>query len=118
IGLNGSGKSTVLQFIDFLAQQVRGGLQDWLDERGWKSSGVLTQFGFAKIVKFTVKLVDRQKEDIEWKAVFNPSRMKCTSEFLKTPDAELQVKDSKYSIKSEGTEVVSGEIPFKFEGSI
>ena len=31
IGLNGVGKSTVLQFADFLAQQVRGDIKGWLD---------------------------------------------------------------------------------------
>ena len=38
IGLNGVGKSTVLQCIDFLSQQVRGGLKGWLAERSWKST--------------------------------------------------------------------------------
>jgi predicted ATPase len=36
VGLNGAGKSTVLQFIDFLARQVRGDLRGWLGERNWK----------------------------------------------------------------------------------
>ncbi len=36
IGLNGSGKSTMLQFIDFLAQLVRGDMKGWLGERRWK----------------------------------------------------------------------------------
>ena len=33
IGLNGAGKSTVLQFIDFLGQQVRGNMKGWLEGR-------------------------------------------------------------------------------------
>jgi len=32
IGLNGSGKSTVLQFIDFVSQLVRGDMKGWLNE--------------------------------------------------------------------------------------
>src|SRR5487761_1610021 len=40
IGLNGVGKSTVLQFIDFLSQLVRGDLTRWLDERQWKPRDV------------------------------------------------------------------------------
>ena len=35
IGLNGSGKSTVLQFIDFVSQLVRGDMKGWLNERKW-----------------------------------------------------------------------------------
>ncbi len=38
IGLNGAGKSTVLQLVDFLAQQARGDLKGWLAERGWKAA--------------------------------------------------------------------------------
>ena len=37
IGLNGAGKSTALQFIDFLAQQVRGDIKGWLEERHWEA---------------------------------------------------------------------------------
>jgi ABC-type phosphate/phosphonate transport system ATPase subunit len=33
IGLNSVGKSTVLQFIDFLSQLVRGDVKGWLEER-------------------------------------------------------------------------------------
>ena len=45
IGLNGVGKSTVLQFADFLAQQVRGDIKGWLNERHWsprRSTGAIT----------------------------------------------------------------------------
>ena len=33
IGLNGVGKSTVLQFVDFLSQLVRGEMKEWLAEK-------------------------------------------------------------------------------------
>ena len=32
VGLNGSGKSTVLQFVDFLSELMRGNLSEWLME--------------------------------------------------------------------------------------
>ncbi len=37
IGLNGAGKSTVLQFIDFLAQQGRGDIKGWPEDRQWEA---------------------------------------------------------------------------------
>jgi predicted ATPase len=43
IGLNGVGKSTVLQFVDFLAQQVRGNIAGWLEERHWRQNEVLSK---------------------------------------------------------------------------
>ena len=32
IGMNGVGKSTVLQFLDFLSQLMRGDVKGWLKE--------------------------------------------------------------------------------------
>jgi len=36
IGLNGSGKSTILQAIDFISQLAQGRLDDWLEVREWQ----------------------------------------------------------------------------------
>ncbi len=38
IGLNGSGKSTVLQAVDFLAGLFRGYVSEWLAKRQWKAA--------------------------------------------------------------------------------
>jgi AAA15 family ATPase/GTPase len=35
VGLNGAGKSTVLQAIDFLSQLIKGDITGWLKERQW-----------------------------------------------------------------------------------
>ncbi len=40
VGLNGSGKSTVLQFFDFLSQQLRGDIKGWLSKRKWSASDI------------------------------------------------------------------------------
>jgi predicted ATPase len=32
VGLNGAGKSTILQFFDFLSQQVKGDMNGWLEK--------------------------------------------------------------------------------------
>jgi len=41
VGLNGSGKSTILQFVDFLAQLMRGDLTNWLKEREWSPTDLV-----------------------------------------------------------------------------
>lgn len=43
IGANGSGKTTVLQAIDFLSQLVKGRVPEWLRERNWSSQELLSQ---------------------------------------------------------------------------
>ena len=35
IGMNGAGKSSVLQAIDFLSQLMLGDVTGWLERRGW-----------------------------------------------------------------------------------
>jgi predicted ATPase len=117
IGLNGSGKSTVLQFFDFLAQQMRGDLSGWLDVRGWKASEVLSRLSTGKTVTFKVTAADRNESISEWKGTYNPSRLRCTVESLVTPDAELFVKGGSYSIRY-GEKKESEKISFTFQGSI
>lgn len=36
VGLNGAGKSTVLQALDFISQQMRGEIDSWLTQRQWE----------------------------------------------------------------------------------
>uniref|UniRef100_UPI002FDAD418 AAA family ATPase n=2 Tax=Rivihabitans pingtungensis TaxID=1054498 RepID=UPI002FDAD418 len=37
VGMNGAGKSTVLQALDLLAQLMHGNVDQWLKTRGWES---------------------------------------------------------------------------------
>ena len=38
VGLNGSGKSTVLQALDFVSQLMIGDIDGWLKMRNWEKS--------------------------------------------------------------------------------
>ena len=124
IGLNGVGKSTVLQFIDFLAQQVRGELQKWLEKRGWRSREVLSKLTSAKTVSFRVVFLDELKKEIVWTGTYNPYRFQCTTEHIKSIDAEVEVESGGYTIKErrngemKPVDSASGKIPFTYEGSI
>src|SRR5437879_11534241 len=72
IGLNGAGKSTVLQFIDFLSRQVRGNLKEWLSERGWRGKDLGSRLVTKKNIDFSILLADETGETIGvWEAVFN-----------------------------------------------
>jgi predicted ATPase len=122
IGLNGVGKSTVLQFIDFLAQQVRGELRGWLEERHWRSKEVLSRLTTDRTVTFQVTVQGPRQRETVWSGVFNPYRLQCTAESLKSPEAELEVQSASYSIKDRlipGAKAhIAGKIPFTYEGSI
>jgi len=44
VGLNGCGKSTILQAFDFLAQLPQGRIDSWLETRGWKHEELTSKF--------------------------------------------------------------------------
>ena len=66
IGLNGSGKSTVLQFIDFVGQQVRGKFDERLAEREWEAKDSTSKLTSQPTVDFAVSLVaDKGETDVQ-----------------------------------------------------
>jgi predicted ATPase len=97
IGMNGSGKSTVLQALDFLAELVRGQgrVGDWLAEREWQASDLPSQFPrepsqmivtgkgtrvqlkpSASVVAFGVTFKFEDKE-VVWRGHFNCRKLRC-----------------------------------------
>jgi predicted ATPase len=130
VGLNGAGKSTILQFFDFLSQQVKGDMNGWLEKRQWKSSDLNSKLTNRKNVDFEVVLsagVD-PAIDINWSASFNLQTLRCTTERLKWDGINiLKVEDGNYQIwtlekisqyKYRRGSTLSGEILFDYQGSI
>ncbi len=99
IGLNGVGKSTVLQFIDFLSQQVRGDIKGWLGERSWKSRDLNSRLTLKKNIEFRIDVIDDRDRPCSWEASFNTSKLYCTSEHLSVGDVEMDVQEGAYSIR-------------------
>jgi predicted ATPase len=86
VGLNGSGKSTVLQFFDFLSQQFRGDLSGWLNKRQWEPSDLNSKLTRKQNISFEVYISHVDSEfsnyplEIKWSASFNRQTLCCTSE--------------------------------------
>ena len=126
VGLNSAGKSTVLQFIDFLAQQVRGDMKRWLSERSWRAKDMKSQLTKKKNIDFAVYLTDDSGEQATWEASFNPVQLHCTHERIDVANAYLSVTGGTVDVgerwpsppgTSSGTSSVQ-EIGFTYEGSI
>ena len=117
IGLNGAGKSTFLQFVDFLGRQVRGDLKGWLDERQWGTSDLKSKLLPNKhLIEFHVQLDD---DGSYWKASYNPSLGHCTQEEMATPEASLRVEGGRIKIVDEkGGKSLNEKISYSYEGSI
>jgi len=122
IGLNGSGKSTVLQFIDFLAQQARGDVKGWLEERHWASKDIKSQFIRKGNIDFSVQLTNDSEEVATWEASFNPVQMQCTHERITVGNVRLEVRQKEVHVTEywprNSKKSTSLQISFKYQGSI
>lgn len=125
IGLNGSGKSTVLQFIDFLSQLVRGDIKGWLDQRKWKPADLKSRLTKKVNVEFRVHFCDEHDEPAGiWEAVYSPSKKHCTKERIDLLDFVLEVNGGEieaFCVKKtppKGWKDWKSQITFSYEGSI
>lgn len=120
IGMNGSGKSTVLQLIDFLSQLVRGDMKEWIAERKWRATDLKSKLTKKMNIDFCVAFVNQHGEPAgRWNASYNPNRNCCTTERLDLLDHLLETSKGKVAI----TDLTAGrtktyEITFSYEGSI
>ncbi|MEQ9669014.1 AAA family ATPase [Coleofasciculus sp. G2-EDA-02] len=123
VGLNGSGKSTVLQFFDFLSQQVKGDLDDWLKKRQWEASDINSKLTRKKNIDFEATLLHNKNFEVKWSASFNRTTLRCTAERIDwNNNLILKVEDGKYNIwaltKQERENKLSGTITFDYQGSL
>ncbi len=120
IGLNGAGKSTVLQFIDFLSQLVRGDMNGWLNERKWKSTDLRSKLTKKVNIDFCVRFSSENGESAgRWEATYSPSRNHCTKERIDLLDSVLEIsKDTVEIYSTSGGTIKSYNIAFDYEGSI
>ncbi|MDO6527216.1 ATP-binding protein [Motilimonas sp. 1_MG-2023] len=115
VGLNGSGKSTVLQFIDFLSQQISGDIDEWLESRQWRAKDLNSTLTKLSNISFTVELSDAGNPVI-WEASFNRTELYCTAEkIIWGGRTLLNVADGKFSLP---TEELQAPITFAYQGSI
>jgi len=115
VGLNGSGKSTVLQFIDFLSQQVSGDIDEWLDSRQWNARDLNSTLTPKSNITFTVEL-SYSDNPVIWEGSFNRTELFCTAEKITWGGKTLlNVADGKFSLP---TENLQAPITFDYQGSI
>lgn len=117
IGLNSSGKSTVLQLFDFLSQQFKGDIESWLKLRNWSARDLNSQLSTKSNIDLTVLLTSVKGVSVEWTASFNRKELRCTRESVTwNRDRLLKVGDGQYTIGE--TPDTNTEISFSYQGSI
>ncbi|MEI6262469.1 MAG: AAA family ATPase [Deltaproteobacteria bacterium] len=119
VGLNGSGKSTVLQCFDFLAQQCKGDIQTWLDTRHWSAADLNSRLSHKSNIDFTVDLIDNTGQKMDWVCSFNRKELRCTRESIAVNGRQvLKVEDGYFSVSAEGIPSPQKQIDFFYQGSI
>lgn len=116
VGLNGAGKSTVLQAIDFIAQLMKGDISGWLESRNWESSDLNSKFSKKSNIAYEVYF-DCDGTLIKWSGSFNRVSLSCTKEYIMQGEQILlMVEDGRYRLPPKMPS--SQEIMFDYQGSI
>ena len=95
VGLNGAGKSTVLQAFDFVGHLANGQVSQWLAKREWKSSDLTSRLLKKKLISFGILIEHPEQGLIEWRGSFNTTEGRCTSEsvIIVNDQQVLRLKD-------------------------
>lgn len=97
--MNGSGKSTVLQALDFVSQLMKGRIDDWLTKREWTAADLNSKPNKAIIIEIEATFLFEDGNTVVWEAHFNRSKLYCTSERISHNDLEiLVVKNNKFTL--------------------
>ena len=121
IGLNGSGKSTILQAIDFISQQMKGYVNLWLEDRGWEAKDIGCKLTSGSNITSKI-FFTYGEEDYSWEFSFNRSKLKCTFEEIvlltdgKKSKILFKVDGSEFWIQN-GDKKINGHIIQHYEGS-
>lgn len=120
VGMNGAGKTTVLQALDFISQQMRGDISAWLEELGWSPEDLAYKGPDAPKLPSTILDVRYRLSNgelLRWTGFFSRPHLQMITEvgeimgddkrqiFSTTPDF--------YTINN-----APREISFNYEGSV
>lgn len=117
IGLNGSGKTTVIQGLDFLSRLFVGDINGWLNERGWVAADINSKLIKKSNVDLRIEMTDGVKQ-LTWSGSFNRSQLRCTKESLRINGEEVfSLRDGKVDLAKRRS-AAAGEIAFEYSGSV
>lgn len=115
VGMNGVGKSTILQGIDFISQLMSGNVQSWLDSRGWTVQELNCKFRKESNIVVGILYSTQSGKSLKWTARFNRHELRCSNEHIEINDERIFMSNGQeYRIEDRGRQPVS----FTYQGSI
>ncbi|MEN0104993.1 MAG: AAA family ATPase [Pseudomonas sp.] len=117
VGLNGAGKSSVLQSLDLASHLMAGDVAAWLQRRNWNAQDLGSKLTSANniIIFLIIQLESGRK--FEWRASFNRQLLSCTNEEVVDLQQGRVIFNSHKGRYSVGGGDFSS-IDFNFEGSL
>lgn len=115
IGMNGAGKSTVLQAFDFLSHLMLGDMQEWLTGRGWLIADLNCKLRTESNITLSVGYRTSSGALLIWMGIFNRTQLRCTRE-------EITI-DKDWALRADGKTYNMGgkppqDIAFTYQGSL
>jgi predicted ATPase len=119
VGMNGAGKSSLIQALDFVAQLMRGRVSDWLNQRGWSMADLNCKSRRESNIGISIDFETSSGALVSWSCVFNRSSLRCTHENVWRREDGIKEdiftsKDQTFAIHPRPKQ----DIPFTFQGSI
>ena len=96
-GRNGSGKSTVLQALDFIKNFAIQDLDVYMQKRQWKASEIISQLSSTKHITFDVEFELTNNEMLKWRFVVNPVKKDESVTFVR--EEIIRLSDNKILLK-------------------
>jgi predicted ATPase len=123
VGMNGAGKSTVLQAFDFLSHIMQGDVDAWLKERNWNIGDLNNKLRKENNITINVVYELENAHTLNWSGVFNRTDLRCTREHvIETGVIPPARSGRKLLLVDKGTFSLDGkprqEIAFTYQGSI
>ncbi|MEY4190868.1 MAG: hypothetical protein RIR17_1604, partial [Planctomycetota bacterium] len=122
VGLNGSGKSTVLQALDFVSQLMQGDLEGWLNNRHWESTDLNSKLSKKSNIDFKIIFENKSWGEIIWSGSFNRKTLSCTQERVERDGiTQLKVEDGHCFMAHmfvQNSSIDRFPIVFEYQGSI
>lgn len=116
VGLNGAGKSSVLQLLDFASHLMRGDVSSWLGKRGWKISDLHSKLTSHSNIALGISVKTEKGNVLTWIGSFNRSTLSCTTERVISLESKnlFTLSKGRYAI----LDAQPSKVEFNYTGSI
>lgn len=123
VGLNGSGKSTVLQALEFVAAVVKGTETSYLQWNLWKSEELKSKLytPYRDEIKISIELDIDENSNYTWRATYSLPEGRCIEESITESTGDerlLYLHNQTLSARLRSGEISQDSIRYKYYGSI